>query len=253
MDSLSYCICDASDELLLHKQLDFDRSNKHTSLARHLETAWSSEANLSLPYDSVQIYFAGAHYTLIPTRLYSAADKAQYLLPIKGAAVVAESILANEVEAIDAYLIYAVPTAVATFITDTYGDKVAVKHIFSALIPAFLRQVGNGKEVFVNVRDYVVQTFFFDNKELIFSNQFAFQSEKDFLYYVLLVYDKFQLNQMEVPLRISGALSEDSAIYSQLYKYIQKLSFVDLPSNFSTSTELQQYPAHRFFDVLHAR
>ena len=250
MDSLSYYISDAK-ELLVLKKIDFDTSNKHTLLARHLDNTWLEESTLSLPYNTVQVAFAGPHYTIVPNRLYSDSDKAQYLLPLKSSATVSENIFSDAIPSIDSQLIYSIPTDVVAFLKTTYDGKAQLYHSFSSLIDIFSKKAGNGKEVFINVRNYTVDTFFFDNKELIFSNQFSFQSDKDFLYYILLLFDKFQLNQTEVPVNISGTLSADSTIYSQLYKYIQYLYFIDLPTAFSQDTDLQQHPGHLFFDVLH--
>lgn len=250
MDSLSYYVSDAK-ELLVLKKIDFDTSNKHTSLARHLNKTWLEESTLSLPYSTVQVAFAGPHYTLIPNRLYSDSDKAQYLLPLKTSATTAENIFSDVVPSVDSQLIYSLPTDVVAFFNTTYDGKAQLHHSFSSLIEIFSKKAGTGKEVFLNIRNHTVDAFFFDNKELIFSNQFSFQSDKDFLYYILLLFDKFQLNQMEVPVNISGTLSTDSTVYSQLYKYIQYLYFIDLPTAFSQDTDLKKHPAHLFFDILH--
>ncbi len=250
MDSLCYYVSDAK-ELLVLRKIDFDTSNKHTSLARHLDNTWLEEPTLSLPYKTVQVAFAGPHYTIIPNRLYSEPDKAQYLLPLKTPAIVSESIFVDAVPSVDSQLIYSFPTDVVTFFKTTYDGKAQLHHSFSSLIDIYSKKAGTGKEVFINIRNYTVDAFFFDNKELIFSNQFSFQSDKDFVYYIMLLFDKFQLNQMEVPVTISGTLSADSKIYSQLYKYIQYLYFIDLPTAFSQDADLKQHPAHLFFDVLH--
>ncbi len=250
MDSLSYYISDAK-ELLVLKKIDFDRSNRHTTLAQHLDNIWLEESTLSLSYSKVQVAFAGPHYTIVPSRLYSEPDKAQYLLPLKTPATVSENIFADIVPSVDSQLVYSLPTDVVAFFKTTYNGKAQLYHAFSSLIEIYSKKAGAGKEVFLNIRNHTVDAFFFDNKELIFSNQFTFQSDKDFLYYILLIFDKFQLNQMEVPVNISGTLSPDSTIYSQLYKYIQYLYFIDLPTSFSQDTDLQQHPGHLFFDVLH--
>ncbi len=250
MDSLSYYISDAK-ELLVLKKIDYDTTNKHTTLAHHLDSIWLEEPTLSLPYKTVQVAFAGPHYTIIPNRLYSEPDKAQYLLPLKTPAIISENIFADVIPSIDSQLIYSLPTDVVAFFKNTYDGNAQLYHAFSTLTEIYSKKAGVGKEVFLNIRNHTVDAFFFDNKELIFSNQFTFQSDKDFLYYILLLFDKFQLNQMEVPVNISGTLSPDSAIYSQLYKYIQYLYFIDLPTSFSQDADLQQHPGHLFFDILH--
>jgi len=252
MDSLSYCITKDTKELLVFKTIEFSPANKSSnSLRLALDTIWSEEANLSLPYRKIKIFTTSSQYTLIPNRLYSEQNKAHYLLPLKAASEVRESFFADVLSSINARLIYALPTSIITFLETHYSNKYELQHSFSSLIDAFSQQSAQGKEVYINVRDYHLQAFFFDNKELIFSNQFSFQSDKDFLYYLLLIYDQFQLNPKEVPLHIAGTLSIDSTIYKKIYKYIQDVIFVKLPNNLRANVDLQRYPAHLFFDLLH--
>ena len=149
-------------------------------------------------------------------------------------------------------MIYTLPDELHQYFYQLFEERdFTLQHSFTSLIEEFSRQSGRGKEVYLNVRDYWVQLFFFDNQELIFANQFQFESEKDFLYYILLTYDQFKLDPKEIPLKIAGMLSEDSAIYQQLHRYLLQLSFVHLPTIFQTDLDLKEHPAHFFFDLLH--
>jgi len=252
MDSLTYCVYTDAKELLVLKKIDFDKTNKFSQLTDQLAIVWNDDRFLNLPFQDCSILYNAPHYTIIPNRLYSEADKATYLLPLKGTSPIKEQYLADVLPSCSSHLIYAVPQELLQFLDKKYAHAYQLQHSFTSLISALYKQTGFGREVFLNIRDHSLQIFFFDNKELIFSNQFPFESEKDFLYYILLVFDQFKLNPMEVPLKIAGTLSEDSAIYNQLYRYVQQLSFVKLPIIFQSDLDLKQHPAHLFFDVLHA-
>jgi hypothetical protein len=252
VDSLSYCICNPTKELLVLRKIDFIESAAPLSLSEYLQQILEQEQLLQLPYQSVFVYWVASHFTIIPSRLYSEADKASYLTPLKAASTVAEKYLSDHLPSISSQLIYTIPTDVKQLLNKTFNRKYKLCHSFSSLIDCFSKQAGNGKEVFLNVRDYQLQLFFFDNKELIFVNQFKFESAKDFLYYVLLTFDQFKLSSTEIPLKVAGTISEDSTIYQQIYRYIKQISFIDLPTVFQSDLDLKDYPAHQFFDVLHA-
>lgn len=250
MDSLSYCICSPSKELLVLKKIDFEATTPTTLLLDQLTTILAEESFLQLSFQETTIHWTSPYFTIIPNKLYSEADKAQYLLPLKETSEVAEMYLADPLFFIDSKLIYTIPTDLHGLLMQPFNQEAYLQHSFSALIEKFREQAGKKKELFVNVRDYWLQIFFFDHQELIFVNQFQFPSEKDFLYYVLLAYDQFKLDPNEVPLHIAGMLFRDSTIYQQLYLYIRHLDFVDLPAVFRSDLDLKEYPKHLFFDIL---
>jgi len=252
MDSLTYCIYSGAKELLVLKKINFDKTNKHKPITAILVDIWNEERLLNLPFRNCSIFYIAPYYTIIPNRLYSEVDKATYLLPLKEDSPVLETYLADPLPSCTSQLIFSIPQELIQFLDEKYPSTYQVQHSFTSLINEFQKQTGFGREVFVNIRDRYLQIFFFDNKELIFSNQFSFESDKDFLYYILLVFDQFKLNPMEVPLKIAGTLSDDSTIYNQLYRYIQQLSFINLPTIFQSDLDLKQHPEHLFFDVLHA-
>lgn len=233
------------------KKIDFEENPSLFSLSKQLEHLFQQEEHLNLPFQSVSIQWIAPHFTIIPNKLYSSEDIKQYLIPLKESPAEEEKYAADRLASVNAHLIYSIPAATKQLLNQQFSRNYQLKHSFTSLIEEFSRQAGSGKEVFLNIRDYSLQAFFFDNKELIFVNQFTFQSEKDFLYYVLLIYDQFKLNQMEVPLKIAGTLSNDSMIYNQLYRYIRHISFIHLPIIFQSDLDLKEHPEHLFFDVLH--
>ena len=95
----------------------------------------------------------------------------------------------------------------------------------------------------------ILQIALFDGQALIFSNQFPFKSEKDFLYYTLLIYGQFKLDPETIPLHISGQLVKESAIYKKLYHYIRYTSFVPISSAYQLNSLLDK-PDYFFFDLL---
>jgi len=255
IDSLSYCILDAENEILVLKKYHFFSSNIHDQPPPNinfLKEVWDQDDLLNLNFSQIKISLIHPHYTIIPSRLYKISHKNAYLDPLKNGSETITVSKVNNLSAIDAKLIFSVPKLILEFFETTYGEKVQFINNFTALINGIARQMDHfsDQHIWLNVHPGIVQILLFDNKTLIFSNQFSFKSDKDFLYFVMLVYKEFKLNPKTIPLHISGQLVKESAIYKNLDRYIENINFTDIPENFLLSKDLTESPFYFFFDLL---
>lgn len=218
----------------------------------HVEKIWTDEPNLSLSFPTVKIAFAYPHYTIIPDKLYRESSKANYLTPLKKQAAFDELYFTNELSSIGAKLVFSLPEMAVNFFQKVYDSPINYLNIFSCLIKGYQKRMSklHGKQVWINVHPRNIQVLLFEQEELIFSNQFDFQSEKDFIYYVLLIYDQFKLHPENVPLHISGQLVKESAIYKNLDNYIRNIRFVELDPSHRLSSQIIDSPFYFFFDLL---
>lgn len=254
VDSLYYCVSNDTSEVLILKQYDLYSSvpiDNEALFANSFKEIWESDTILSSPFPEVHIAFVRPHYTIIPNKLYQPANKASYLSPLKTKAFIPELYQVNDVDFLDAKLIFSLPQAAIEFFESKYTKGVRYYNSFTPLINSFEREMKllQGKHVWVNVHPNILQIALFDGQELVFSNQFPFGSEKDFLYYVLLIYGQFKLNPETIPLHISGQLVKESAIYKKLYRYIRFTSFVTISSAFQLNNLIDK-PDYFFFDLL---
>jgi len=254
VDSLYYCVSNNTDEVLILKQYDHYTAislDNEAIFANDYQEIWDSDSILSSAFSEIHIAFVRPHYTIIPKKLYQSANKASYLAPLKAKAAIPELYQVNDLSALDAHLIFSLPQAAIEFFESKYSKGIHYYNSFTSLINSFGREMKllQGKHVWINVHPSILQIALFDGKELIFSNQFPFGSEKDFLYYALLVYGQFKLNPEVIPLHISGQLVKESAIYKQLYRYIRFISFAPV-SNAYQLNNLSDKPKYFFFDLL---
>ncbi len=252
---MSYCISSPSNEVLVLKKFDLYKNltlDNEAVIAASFEEIWEEDALLSLAFTNIHISFVRPHYTLIPSKLYQSANKASYLKPLKSDSNNSELYQANDLTGIAAKLIFSLPQAAVTFFESKYPQGVQYYNSFAPLINSIEKEMGGlvGKHVWLNIHPNVLQIVFFDGKELIFSNQFPFETEKDFLYYVMLVYSQFKLNPEETPLHISGQLVRESAIFKNLYRYIRNISFMNISDNYQLNTHLTEHPSYFYFDLL---
>lgn len=255
VDSLYYCISTKTQEVLVLKKFDLFNSSSINEIFVNSsvhEEIWDADSILSLYFPEIHIAFIHPHFTIIPNRLFREADKATYLSPLKKTADIFEICFDNDLPSINAKLIFDLPKSAVDFFRSKYGNRAIYYNAFTALINGYSKEMEqySGKHVWLNVHPNLVQIILFDGNELIFSNQFPFQSDKDFLYYVLLVYNQFKLDPNNIPLHASGQLVKESAIYKSLYRYIRNISFLTISDTHQLNSELSENPTYFFFDLL---
>ncbi len=239
---------------MILKEFDFYSTPSSTNESLYinsLKELWVSDSILSALYPEVHIAFIRPHYTIVPNKLYQSVDKAAYLFPLKSKSTTPELYQVNDLNMLDAKLIFSVPQAIIAFFESKYTQGVQYYNSFTTLINGFAREMKllQGKHVWLNVQPTTLQIILFDGEALIFSNQFPFGNEKDFLYYVLLIYGQFKLDPETIPLHISGQLVKESAIYKKLYRYIRSISFVPISKSYQLNN-LPEKPDYFFFDLL---
>jgi len=258
IDSLCYCVYGQNEEVLLLKKFDLATPlvlNNEAIFASTFKEIWDKDSLLSLPYPAIHIAFVRPHYTIIPNKLYQAANKASYLTPIKATAAIPELYQVNDLPTINAKLIFSLPQAAIEFFESKYATGTKYYNSFTPLINGIAKKMVtlSGKHIWINVHANLLQIILFDGQALIFSNQFPFETEKDFIYYALLVYSQFKLNPEETPIHISGQLIKDSAIYNNLYRYIRNISFTKIDAAYQLNTQLTTDASYFFFDLLSIR
>ena len=252
-DSLSYCITASDGEVLSLKKFDFlTRLESLVALPNKLDEIWEREAQLTWPFQSVSLSVISPLFTLVPNRLFKKEEKEHYLKPLKRPNAASEVYLINNLQIAKAQLVFSLPEALINFFNEKYAGKAMIYNSIGALINAYARQMNglSGKQVWINVHTNLLQIVLFNNKEVIFSNQFRFESEKDFLYFVLLVYNQFKLDPKQIPLHISGQLVKESAIYKAIYRYVKNISFIRLADFHKLNAHLVNNPVYFFFDLL---
>lgn len=255
IDSLYYCVSSSTNETLVLKKFDYYTSvsfEQETLYNTILKELWSIDPIIALPYPTIHIAFIAPHYTIVPNKLYQDVDKAAYLAPLKQRSINTESYQVNNLDLLAAKLVFSVPQIAINFFQSQYTQPITYYNSFTPLLNSIATQMQPlaDKHVWINVHPTVLQVVLFDGQDLIFSNQFPFQSEKDFLYFVLLIYSQFKLDPETAPLHISGQLVKESAIYKKLYHYIRNISFLEIPKTHQLNTHLMESPEYFFFDLL---
>ena len=248
-DSLSYCIIDKTNRVLSVVKCDFPEETEGKTYVDRLETIILRNVPLQQNYRSVYIGVFNLNSTLVPSRLYNKEENLTYLekmSPLSGDF----EIRVDSLISANAEHVYVLESQLPKVLKN-YFSGAEIIHSTTALYKGVRRaaQENGEKCIYLNVRQEALQITFFDKGELIFYNAFSYSSSKDFIYYVMLVYDQFGLKPDTTPIHLSGELMEDSEMYHLIYRYIRHLKLVDPPEWIELSGQWVNRPQYWFYDL----
>ena len=250
MDRFSYAIMDEQKNLLaLKSYLVKANQADYTRLHAALQDIFIEDKILKLPFRETTVGLINNANTLIPNKLYQPEALNTYLknqIP----SLKKHQVFVDQVETLDAKNVYAFDQEVY-YLVKGYLPQAKFVHSSTCAVQSFLLEQGEqaGKNVYVNVKGDHLQIAFVDGKEMIYFNAFPFESEHDFLYYVLLVLKQFTLPTESTPIFLSGQITDDSKIYRMLYQYIGQIHFAKTPTSIHLGKKYKGTPAHFYYDL----
>ena len=246
--SIQYAIQDKnSHALLLLFRQDIDAQD---DLAENIRKLLREEEELLAKYHKVTVLVWSPAFTLRPENLKSKDKDTEFLeflfgLPYPGA--LSETLIQSKVKAI-----YHLPSQLLKEIKSTF-DSVEIRHSSAALLDHYFKlNSATGKsKIYAHLHRPFVEITLIKNGQLHYHNSFEFHSKEDLVYYILLLYEQWELDREEIPLILSGDILQDSSVYPLLYKYIALLQFARLPLSLHTDDETYEGLAmHRFVNLL---
>ena len=249
VDSFTYMVVDKRCHIQVLKEYALEEGASLPRRQRAVQKIVKDDALLRLSYGNSQMGLIGLQATILPERLYNPAKKKTYLDQLTNLSVNAE-IITEDLPHLSAKLIYALDPK-TQLISQQF--QVARKvHLYTAFLNALRPHAATQKGVhlFCHVRSRKIYLFLFDGTLLQYANHFTYQSARDFLYYVLLIFKSYNLDPKDVPLYLSGQLVKDSEVYRLLFRYLQRIDFLKVPNSFSLGPKLSLQPSYFYFDLM---
>lgn len=248
--SIRYAIRDSRDNqllLLFNQDIEAD-----ANMPESLRQLVREEEELLAKYRKISLLIRTPAFALRPESLETKDTDAEFLeflfgLPYPGAR--SEPLLQSGIKAI-----YHLPAELLGEIKSTFGP-VEIRHSSAALLDHYFKlNSANGKsKVYAHLHQPFVELTLIKNGNLHYHNYFEFRSKEDLVYYILLLYEQWDLDREEIPLILSGDIMQDSSVYPLLYKYIASLQFARLPEALQCDEEyFGDLPLHRYVNLLSA-
>jgi len=250
MDRFSFLVSDPQQNILLMRSYAFvPEVEALTQLSDSLKNIYIDDEILKQPYRTIKVGLLNQRNTLVPTELFDPDKKEVYLKNIVPN-LKKDTINFDALKPLGMVNLYATNT---DFINQIYGyfPNAKIHHAATSLILGYRKIAENrtGRQICLNVRQGLLQISLFDNKELLFYNSFIFQSSQDFIYYVMLVFDQFQLKPEGNTVHISGQIIQDSEIYHLLFRYIRHLEMMPIPDFYKLGKNGNEIKDYQYFDL----
>lgn len=226
LSGLSFCILQRDTNTISSLvAFNFEKRLNHLELLDKLKHVFNSEKVLQDTFNAISIVHDNDLSTLVPKPLFHEDSMADYLK--FNSKILISDFLANEEltinESINVYVPY---MNINNFIYDQYGPF-TYKHVSTILIEQILHLEKNSPvpKIYVNVSKNHFQIIVVDQSKLILYNTFEFNSQEDFIYYILFALEQLNLNPETVNLVFLGDVSEEDDLFEITYKYIRNISF----------------------------
>lgn len=235
--NLSYAISDQSaDHLSGFQYYQYEQIN-----GEELDNFWADHTDLKQNFIRINFCIDNPGMLQVPVSLISEESKEaclDNLHPI----VQPGKMISKQLGATETEVIYYLPDFLREKI-NIYYPGANFQHVGFALMQAALRE----KIPTLLMTDFSSGYFWLTvkkNNQLLLCCTHNYKEPFDVLYSLLSVCSKYNLVIAETPLKISGLIEKQSALYTELYKYFTHIQFrtaswssedADCPSHFFTS------------------
>ncbi len=247
---ISYCsikqlVLDTSSNTFIgfQKQELTNISNDFT-LTNELKKFVKEDELFNHNYKSVYVSVVNNRSTLIPNAIYK-SERLESYHHFNFLIQEDDKFYADKLININTHNVY----SISKKITDVFGHlkNLEFKHFSSSLIEAALIDAKANKalsSIYVNVLSKSFQIIVIKNQKLELYNSFNYQSNEDFIYYLLFVLEQLNINNEEATIKLSGNIQKNTNLYTALYKYINTLNFISPSGNLKKSYIFEETPVH---------
>ncbi len=251
LDGFCFCITTPeTKEQLAFVQYVFENTiGSPEALLTEIEKLFKENILLQQKYKNVTTIHLNNLATLVPEAYFNEAYLADYLQnTIK--VLKNDYITFDKIPSINTNTVYIPFVNINNFIFEKFG-AFDYYHTATLLIKKLHSITTEGKKVYLNVFDNNFHMVVFNNQELEFFNTFEFQTSEDFIYYILFVFEQFNLDPNSIEVTLIGDIEKESELYTILYQYIRNISFLKTTTS-SLLNEQSNISPHTNFVILNS-
>ena len=183
---------------------------------------------LSLPYRQVKVINHSYCFTFVPSLIFKEQDKQQYLdfnfSEYEG------KILTQSLHQPDLTLIHVLPQVAYDFFQRTFVKVEYLHHLSPQVAYCWNKnRTNNANKVYANIQLDSLDILVFSHNQFLLGNSFNIQGGDDYLYYLLLIWKQFELDQSRDFLYVAGGESDlHISRIRRLQKFIHNVAPLNL-------------------------
>lgn len=197
--------------------------------------------------------FPAYKYTLMPVSLIIKGKEEEYFdfahQKSVNEVVNVMDLISNEIK-----MIYAMDTNWSQLINDHFND--ALKYPATAAFidtVLFKYRTSRTSGIFINIYDENFDLLILEEGKLKYCNNFIYKSDEDLVYYTIFVIEQLNINADKLDIRLSGSISDKSAILKLLKKYIRSVELLDYEGDVRLSYALTDIPLYVYPELFNSR
>ena len=240
---LQFVVADHLGQAQLLREYVSEEDIKFTAF---LKEVFSEDQTIRKAYNQAYLILKQPLAVLEPLTLdQEGSELSKYLLPdIKGFSKLSDSIDSSGIK-----VIYPFEESSRSFVLQMFPN-LTIYHHHTLLIQLFDRISENlpGDRIFVQLESTGLSIFYYKNSKLQYGNQFQAHTDEDRIYYIMLIYNQFDLDPSTVMLSLSSGSGVSGMIIPKMRTYIQHIqilehqpSSVHSPPILQDSTSYKQY------------
>lgn len=247
-DGFSYVIKnEASNEFVALAVYHFSGNYAGENSSPVLKEIFKNEGMLSESFKKVFVIYSYPESVLVPFEMYNSQKNSSVLNMIHGDFTENDAVRSDVIEEIKAYNVYRIPSKLKDDIESQFPSAECL-HQYSAL--AKNASPDGNKITVIFYPNKIVLTVMKEGK-LMLVNSFLYKRAEDVSYILLNTCQQFEMEN--VTLEASGLIEQNSALYKEIYKYFEHVSFAPLPGEIIMQEDFAVYPSHffsHFFTIL---
>ncbi|MCK8494104.1 DUF3822 family protein [Spirosoma sp. RP8] len=206
------------------------------------------------PWQEVRIGINTPSFTLVPKPLFRKEYASSYLALMRGSSLPAHEFAQSYTHDTEGFLsVFNLEHQLVDFFSGSYPlQPLTFIHQTGALIQATAdldRQLLTPHNVWLYFEDEFVSVLYRDKHQLRYCNRFGYKNVQDLAYYLLYVLDEQKLNPDEVTLFLYGEITRFAEAYTELSRFLPKLTFGRTPPGLTLVDEFDELLEHRYLSL----
>lgn len=241
LSGLSFCILNTSKNVIeSYSTIKFDKQLNPQEVLANLIGCFEKKLELQEDFKSIQVIHENDLSTLVPKEVFNENFLADYL-KFNAKILRTDFITHDEIPNANMVNIYVPYININNYLFDYFGDFI-YKHSTSILLDTILKAEQNCEDskMYINVSDTHFEVIYVDNSQLILYNTFTYNTDEDFIYYILFTAEQLGLDPEILQLKLLGSIKESDHIYKIVYKYIRHVSLSTLHPKYDFDIEFKK-------------
>jgi len=231
LDGFSFCIYSQEQKVTDFVSYTFEKKvDNPMELLQEIERIFVAEKLLQQDFESVLVIHQNELSSFVPADYFDENKLADYLkYNIK--VLQTDFIAFDTIDKISAKNVYIPYVNINNYLFQNFG-AFEYKHHLTILIDKLMRENSTEKKCYVNVCKSTFDVILIENDNLLFSNTFTYQTEQDFIYYLLFVAEQLKLDLETILVILIGEIDSKSDLYKIAFTYIRNIDFISNNSSF---------------------